>query len=52
MRFLCKPFEDLRGGTVDMGIMGKPTATFADVDASQLAGPLVHVAEEVSVYRL
>jgi hypothetical protein len=52
MPLLRKLSEDRRGCAVNVGIMGKPIASFADVDGSQLPGPVVHIAEKEMVNRL
>jgi hypothetical protein len=41
--------EDSRRGALDVGVMSKEVATFADVHGAQLPGLLVHVAEKVTV---
>jgi hypothetical protein len=50
--FLRKLQEDRRGGACDVAEMSETIAAFADVYGSQLAGPIVHVAKKVLVYRL
>jgi len=50
--FLRELLEYRSGGAGDVSVMGEPVSAFADVDGSQLPGPLVHVAEKIAVYRL
>ena len=44
--------EERRRCVLDMGVVGKVTSAFGDVDGPQLAGPLINIAEKIAVDRL
>jgi hypothetical protein len=50
--FLGKVLEDGRGGALDVNMVREQVPALANIDCSQLSGPIVDVAEQVTVDRL